>query len=83
VQEMGARDILPGLQFAGEEEMRLFNRKLVSAAVGVCLFTLIVLAQSPVAVVSQAERDMSIKKRSPKWISLVLAGRDPGTTQRD
>jgi tetratricopeptide (TPR) repeat protein len=55
---MGARDILPGLQFAGEEEMRLYNRKLVSAAVGVCLFAPIVLAQSPAAVVSQAERDM-------------------------
>jgi cytochrome c-type biogenesis protein CcmH/NrfG len=55
---MGARDILPGLQFAGEEEMRLLKRKLVSAAVGLCLFEPIVLAQSPVAAVSQAERDM-------------------------
>ena len=78
MQETGARDILPGHQFAGEEEMRLFNRKLVSAAVGLFLFAPIVLAQSPVAVVSQAERDMRAGQYSRAEAELFSALRkDP------
>ncbi len=56
----------------------MFNRKLASTAVGLCLFAPIVLAQSPVAVVSQAERDMRAGQYSRAEAELLSALRkDP------
>ena len=76
---------------------RVGMRLLAGVAVVLCGFTPIALAQSPAALLGQAERDMTVgqysraeaellralRRRSPRRISLVLAGGHSGTTQED
>ena len=56
---MGPGTPVPGLQFASAEGMRLLKRTRVSTGVVLWLFALSVLTQSPAALLSQAEREMT------------------------